>query len=98
MAKEDSGFSISPRKSMAEGKGMPAAGDFGVEGMHDKHVEHMDRDHMADHLHDHERAVPHPHKMGHKEMHSQANADHGPHHMHAVGEHHAPMHRGRKKM
>lgn len=80
MGKEDKDFSISPRKSMAEGKEMPDS-KFGVESMEGRSMAHPDKgmSHMA--MKDGERAASKPMKHTRGEMPAQANADHGPQRM-----------------
>lgn len=80
MGKEDKDFSISPRKSMAEGKEMPDS-KFGVESMEGRSMAHPDKgmSHMA--MKDGERAASRPMKHTRGEMPAQANADHGPQRM-----------------
>jgi hypothetical protein len=74
----NSNFDMSPRKSMGMGKGMPEAGDFGVESPHNA-VAHPDRDMSHKPMKDSDRAGPCPIKNGLGEMASQAAPDHGPH-------------------
>ena len=70
----DNEFSISPGST----------GDFGVAscpGGVDS-VAHMDGNNPGTHLEDHERGARHPIENGRHHFASQANPDHGPHHMH----------------
>lgn len=84
---------MNQHKRMAEGESLEGEPSFGCETLHGKTVEHMDAHDGTDsaHLHDHERAAPQPVKHTEGKMAAQANADHGPHHMHKSGAHHAPM-------